>query len=230
MSTAPDPDADSPQHWRKYQPLNMHPVLMAALEAFAERGYHGTSVRDIAQRVGVSVPALYYHYENKQEMLFSLLESSMREVLDRCRAAAAEAGPDPVERLCAMVECIVLYMCHRRDAAFLDAEARSLDLEHRARYVALRDYLEHMLVDCVEAGNAQGSFNTPYPADATRAILSICQGVTGWYRPDGPLQPSEVAERYLGFCLGTLGRCTAPRPSDAARPRRAGTRTRRPLA
>jgi AcrR family transcriptional regulator len=217
-----------------YPSVNLHPVLAAALEAFAERGYHGASVRDIAQRVGVSVPALYYHYENKQAMLFSLLESSMREVLDRCRAAAAEVGQDPVERFSAMVECIVLYMCYRRDAAFLDAEARSLEPEHRARYVALRDYLEHMMLDSVEAGNAQGRFNTPYPADATRAVLSMCQGVTGWYRLDGPLEPSEVAERYLGFCLGALGHAAEPRPAAGTRSGRAtgraGTRTRRPLA
>ncbi|MFI6321010.1 TetR/AcrR family transcriptional regulator [Nonomuraea sp. NPDC050556] len=191
--------------WRDFAPLELHPVLQGALAAFDEHGYHGTTVRDIARRVGVTVPALYYHYENKQAFLVALLEASMHDVLDRCRAALAEAGDGPVERFSAMVECLVLYTANRRDLAFLDAELRSLEPQNRARYVALRDYLEHLLLDTVRAGTEDGIFRTAHPADATRAVLTMCLGVATWYRPDGPLQPQTIAERYVGFCLGTVG-------------------------
>jgi AcrR family transcriptional regulator len=161
----------------------------------------------------VTVPALYYHYENKQALLVALIEYSMRDVLDRCREAAAQAV-DPAERLSLLVESIVLYMTNRRELAFLDSELRSLEPENRARYVALRDYLEHMLVDTVSAGVKQGDFTTAHPADACRAILTMCQGVATWYRPDGPMQPSEIARLYTGFCLGVVGH--APTPLTAA--------------
>ncbi|WP_320774596.1 TetR/AcrR family transcriptional regulator [Streptomyces sp. CRN 30] len=196
---------DTP-HWRVYGPLGLHPILVHAMEAFDEHGYHGTSVRDIAGRVGVTVPALYYHYENKQALLATLLETSIKDVLDRCRAAAAEAGDDPLPRFCAMVESIVLYMAHRQGLAFLDTEIRSLEPDNRARYVALRDYLEHMLLDTVEAGIARGVFTTPIPADAVRAVLIMCQGVANWYRPEGPLTAEEVARRHVLLALGTVGR------------------------
>ncbi len=208
MSTAAEPDAGGAgvvQRWREYPPLDLHPVLVHAMEAFNEHGYHGTSVRDIARRVGVTVPALYYHYENKQALLVTLLETSMRDVLDHCRAAVAEAGDDPVARFSAMIECVVLFMANRRGLAFLDTEIRSLEPENRARYVALRDYLEHMLLDTVEAGIAQGRFTTPIPADASRAVLTMCQGVSHWYSPDGPQPPEAIAERYVLLCLGTVG-------------------------
>jgi AcrR family transcriptional regulator len=175
------------------------------MEAFNEQGYHGTSVRDIASRVGVTVPALYYHYENKQALLTTLLETSMRDVLDRCRAAAAEAGDDPQDRFRAMVESIVLSMAHRQGLAFLDTEIRSLEPANRARYVALRDYLEHMLLDTVRDGVARGAFTTPIPVDAVRAVLIMCQGVANWYRADGPLSPAQIAERYVLLALGTVG-------------------------
>ncbi|ONH34487.1 TetR/AcrR family transcriptional regulator [Protofrankia sp. BMG5.30] len=205
MNTAPDAAAGAAKRWREYPPLNLHPVLRHAMEAFNEHGYHGTSVRDIARRVGVTVPALYYHYENKQVLLVTLIETSIRDVLDRCRAAVAEAGDEPVARFSAMVECVVLYMTNRRGLAFLDTEIRSLEPENRARYVALRDYLEHMLLDTVEAGVAQGAFATPIPADASRAVLTMCQSVATWYSPDGPLPPEAIAERYVLLCLSTVG-------------------------
>ncbi|MFJ2264542.1 TetR/AcrR family transcriptional regulator [Streptomyces sp. NPDC087844] len=198
------------QHWRSYGPLDLHPILLRAMEAFNEHGYHGTSVRDIATRVGVTVPALYYHYENKQALLTTLLETSMKDVLDRCRAAAAEAGDEPLPRFCAMVESIVLYMANRKGMAFLDTEIRSLEPENRARYVALRDYLQHMLLDTVRAGIREGAFTTPIPADAVRAILIMCQGVANWYRTDGPLTAEEVAERHVLLSLGTVGYAGLP--------------------
>ncbi|USQ85325.1 TetR/AcrR family transcriptional regulator [Streptomyces phaeoluteigriseus] len=206
MNTEPSQDTTPPaEHWRSYGPLDLHPILMHAMNAFNEQGYHGTSVREIAGRVGVTVPALYYHYENKQALLATLLETSIKDVLDRCRAAAGEAGDDPLARFCGMIESIVLYMAHRRQLAFLDTEIRSLEPQNRARYVALRDYLEHMLLDTVEAGRAQGVFTTPIPADAVRSVLVMCQGVANWFREDGPLTAEEVAERHVLLSLSTVG-------------------------
>ncbi|MEV5901228.1 TetR/AcrR family transcriptional regulator [Streptomyces sp. NBC_00015] len=214
MSTQPRQETAAAPHWRTYAPLDLHPILVHAMEAFNEHGYHGTSVRDIAGRVGVTVPALYYHYANKQALLATLLETSIKDVLDRCRAAAAEAGDEPLPRFRAMVESIVLYMANRKGLAFLDTEIRSLEPANRARYVALRDYLEHMLLDTVRAGIAQGAFTTPIPADAVRAVLIMCQGVANWYRADGPLGAAEIAERHVLLCLGTVGCAEAagPRP------------------
>ncbi|MDT0401324.1 MULTISPECIES: TetR/AcrR family transcriptional regulator [Streptomyces] len=206
MNAVPSQDSTPvAEHWRAYGPLDLHPILMRAMEAFNEQGYHGTSVRDIAGRVGVTVPALYYHYANKQALLATLLETSIKDVLDRCRAAAREAGDDPLARFCGMVESIVLYMAHRRQLAFLDTEIRSLEPENRARYVALRDYLEHMLLDTVETGRAEGVFTTPIPADAVRSVLVMCQGVANWFRDEGPLTAEEVAERHVLMSLGTVG-------------------------
>ncbi|WP_299538113.1 TetR/AcrR family transcriptional regulator [uncultured Streptomyces sp.] len=217
MTTDPSQATAPPQHWRAYGPLELHPILLHAMQAFNEHGYHGTSVRDIAARVGVTVPALYYHYANKQALLSTLLEASVKDVLDRCRAAAAEAGDEPLPRFRGMVESIVLYMAHRRGLAFLDTEIRSLEPENRARYVALRDYLEHMLLDTVRDGIARGVFTTPIPADAVRAVLIMCQGVANWYSPDGPLTAEEVAERHVLLSLGTVGHPGVLRSGEVVR-------------
>lgn len=85
--------------WRRLEPMELTPILSAALDAFYETGFHGTSVREIARRVGVTVPALYYHHENKEGLLIALLELSTSDVMARAYAADADGGDDPVQRL-----------------------------------------------------------------------------------------------------------------------------------
>lgn len=193
--------------WRTYDPQEqLPPVLTAASAAFAEQGYHGASVRDIAARAGLSVPGMYHHYASKQDMLLALVESGTREVLDRSQAALAEAGPDPVDRFRALVECVVLFMTHRQHLGVLQAEARSLQPANWRRYVGLRDAQESLMVTAVDEGQRAGRFRTPESAaDASRAVLTLCLGVADWYRPDGPLTPERLAEQYVGFCQGIVG-------------------------
>lgn len=197
-----DPPAGA---WRVYEPLTLPPVLKHSLEAFAEHGYHGTSVREIAKRLGQTVPAIYYHYANKQALLVTLLQGSMEEVLQRCQLALAEACDDPVDRYSALITCVVLYIGHRRELIMLDAEMRSLEPENRRTYVGLRDELESMVRTAIEDGVSEGSLTTEHPADAARAVLTMCLGIANWYDPRGRLTPTDLAERYLTFALGVAG-------------------------
>lgn len=186
-------------------------ILSSALAAFEENGYHGTSVRDIARRVGVTVPTLYYHFDNKQAILVELLTSSMELVLAHCRMALAEAGRDPADRYSALVRSLVLILAQPGRTGTLDAEMRGLEPENRARYVALRDQLEDELDAVISAGAAQGVFTTPYPREAARAVLAMCQAVPRWFDPDGEMDSAELAERYVTLTLGTVGHRPAGR-------------------
>ncbi|MFJ9707231.1 TetR/AcrR family transcriptional regulator [Streptomyces sp. NPDC101234] len=200
-----DPGAD----WRHFEELQLSPFLEAALEEFGAHGYHGGSVRAIANRVGVTLPTLYYHHGSKQDLLVTLLMGSMHDILVRCRHALAEAGDRPEDRVAHIVESFTLYMTHRRRLAFLDGEVRNLEPENRERYVAQRTELSLMLRAVVDDGITDGVFHTPYPVEAVRAVVSMCQAVAVWYRPEGPLGEAEVAQRYVELALDTLvaGRC-----------------------
>jgi hypothetical protein len=76
---------------------------------------------------------------------------------------------------------------------------------NRAHYIALSGELEAMLRDTVRQGAEDGQFTTAYPEDSTRAVLTMCQAVAQRYRPDGPLSPREIAERYVTIALGAVG-------------------------
>jgi AcrR family transcriptional regulator len=180
------------------------PILAGARAAFEEHGYHGTTVRDIAQRAGVTVPGLYYHYESKQAMLSALLMGSMQALLDRCAVALAEVADEPRGRLAALVRCVVEFMAQHASQG-LTAELRSLEPDNRARYIALRDELEKLTRDIVTAGNAAGVFRAEFPVETTRAVLTMCDAVGRWYRPGGRLSPDTVAKRYVAIALNTVG-------------------------
>lgn len=207
------------QHTADDEPVP--PVLVAAVAAFAEHGYHGATVRDIAGRAGLSVPGMYHHFASKQEMLRALMEDLMADILGRSRSALATAGDDPVERFSALVRTVVVFMAAHRELAVLQSESRYLEPENWRHYVAMRDEQEGLVLASVADGKASGAFTTPESAeDATRAVLTLCLGIPGWYRPDGPLGPHDLAEQYLRFCLGIVGHDAAaarPRPTRASR-------------
>jgi AcrR family transcriptional regulator len=191
-------NGSTPADWQ------LPPILAGAKAAFEEHGYHGTTVRDIAQRAGVTVPGMYYHYESKQAMLIALLMGSMQGLLDRAHAALARVPDEPRDRLAALVECVVEFMA-RHASQGLTAELRSLEPDNRARYVALRDELERLTRGIVLAGNESGVFRAEFPVETTRAVLTMCDAVGRWYRPGGRLSPNTVAKRYVSIALRTVG-------------------------
>jgi AcrR family transcriptional regulator len=193
--------------WRQYADEEDLPIpLAAALAAFAEHGYHGTSVRDIAGRAGLSVPGLYHHYPSKQSLLKGLLERTMSDLLERSEAALAEAGPAPLEQFDAVVESLLRFHMYRRARAFVGStEIRSLEPDFRLEYIALRDRQQLMVDNIVEAGVAAGVFYCPNPKDAARAVATMCVGVSTWYRPQGELGPDELVSRYLLIARQMVG-------------------------
>ncbi|MFD6860284.1 TetR/AcrR family transcriptional regulator [Rhodococcus sp. NPDC060086] len=206
MDTREDQVSGDAGSWRHYGPVSLPKPLAAALDAFAERGYDGTSIREVAARAGLSVPGLYHHYPSKQALLVSLTTAVMNDLLDRSRRALAEAGPSPSERFDAVVESLLRFHMFRRDQAFVaSTEMRSMEPESREAYVALRDEQQRMIDEIIEAGVESGEFTTPFPKDAGRAVATMCIGVADWYRPNGSLTPDELVERNLAIARSAVG-------------------------
>jgi acetoacetyl-CoA synthetase len=189
--------SDDYRHWRVYSQQRISRILAAALETFAEKGYHGTTTRQLAERSGLSVPGIYHHYRSKEEILFDLMMVVIDESIERCRYALKEAGPTPPEQFDAIVESLLRFHMFRQRGAVLSAnELRNLSPERRALYRARRDEQQRMLDVIVADGVESGDFMASYPADASRAITSLCLGVAVWYVADGELPEEEFLRRY----------------------------------
>ena len=190
--------------WERFDPLPLGPIMEAATEAFTHQGYHGASVRDIAELAGVTVPTLYYHHGNKQGLLIDLVNTSMTDLVERSGWAVEEAGDDPLDRFVDVVDCTVRFMCHRQRIARLDPEARYLDEDRRAAYAALRKRFEVRMLGLVEDGVAARIFDVEHPVDVNRALLGAYQSIAIWYRPDGQLTPAQIAHRHVAFSLDAV--------------------------
>ncbi|WP_225060172.1 TetR family transcriptional regulator [Nocardia sp. alder85J] len=210
LLTAPDDPAGAPaapalaDDWRHFAPLTLDPVLTATIGAIVDTGYHGTSMRAIAQRAGLSVAGVYHHYADKQQLLVRILDLTMAELHWRVGAAAASA-PGSVERVARIVEALTLFHAHRRDLGFIGAsEMRSLTAVNRRRITESRTRLQRTLDDAIGAAAAEGRLHAHDLPAAGRAIATMCTAVPQWFRADGPSTPEDIARRYAEYALALL--------------------------
>jgi AcrR family transcriptional regulator len=181
-------------------------IAEAAVEAMSEHGYHGTSVRDIADRAGMSSAALYHHFTSKQDLLFHITDRGIEALVRQTEAALRASPNDPAARLRAIVRVHVLTHTENQQGSFIgNSEIRSLEPANRAIIVSKRDQQKRIFDDVVRDGAERGAFATPYPNEASMAIITMCTAVAQWYRPDGRLRPDEIAERYADLALAMLG-------------------------
>ncbi|MEV6796661.1 TetR/AcrR family transcriptional regulator [Streptomyces sp. NPDC051320] len=199
-------EADARADWRSYQGSGLPPILMSALRCFMEHGYHGTTVREVAARAELSVPGLYHHYPAKQDLLVAIVSHAMDDLWERSTAALEEVGSDVRRRLDLLVECLVLFHAHRRELAFIAySEIRSLAGEVRDTYIGARDRQQRLMDQVLQDGVERKEFTTEYPREVSRAIVTMCTGVSQWYRPEGEYTPQQLAERYRAMTRMMVG-------------------------
>ncbi|MFC9839823.1 TetR/AcrR family transcriptional regulator [Rhodococcus sp. NPDC127530] len=180
-------------------------ILDSAVANMNERGYHGTSMRDIARGADITVASIYHHFASKQEILQDIMVRALHDAIAMTRGALLRSGGAPADQLQALMRAWVMFHTTRQLDAMVGAtEIRSLDDAGRRLVVALRDEQEHLFRDVIERGVEEGDFATEYPRDAVRGIINMGQSVCTWWHADGPLKPEELAERYADLALAMV--------------------------
>ncbi|MDB1089080.1 TetR/AcrR family transcriptional regulator [Streptomyces sp. ACA25] len=189
-------------------------LLQAAVEAFAERGFHATTTRDIAGRAGMSPAALYIHYRTKEELLFRIsLVGHERAV--RILTEAAQGAGGPAERLAVAVSSFVRWHAERHTTArVVQYELTALGEEHYAEILTLRRRTGEILRGLLEEGAATGDFRVDDVRGTARAVLSLCIDVARWFDGSGSQSPDEIGALYAELALRMAGRS---RPGDKVR-------------
>ncbi|GAA4385475.1 TetR/AcrR family transcriptional regulator [Tsukamurella soli] len=180
-------------------------LLDAALSSFAERGFYGTSTRDIAAAAGMSPAAVYVHHRSKEDLLYQLSRRGHDMILDVVQSAAASSD-DPTAQLAAVVRGFAEHHAQRHTSArVVNYELAALDDEHRAEILALRRLIDGAIRDVIERGVAAGAFDTPHPRMAAVAILSLGIDTARWFRDDGAWSPEQVGDFYADLALRMVG-------------------------
>jgi AcrR family transcriptional regulator len=180
-------------------------IRQAAAERFFHQGYEATTVREIADALDIRAASIYYHYPDKQEILFELIDSTMTLLADGVRAAVA-AEREPADQLVALVvHHVVLHALRPLEATLGETELRSLTGERLELAVAHRDAYEAILLGVLERGIAARDVAAPDPKLAAYAVIAMCTNVGIWYRPDGRLTLTEVAGAYATMAARLVG-------------------------
>ncbi|HRY10103.1 MAG: TetR/AcrR family transcriptional regulator [Actinobacteria bacterium] len=181
-------------------------LLSAAGEAFASRGFHATTTRDIAATAGMSPAAVYVHHQSKEELLYLIALEGHQQTLALVTRAISE-HTEPAEQLRTAVRAYVTFHVEEHAIArVINYELVSLTDEHRREIDALRRAIRHKVQSVVVRGVADGSFDTPDPKMAAMAILSLGIDIARWHRVEASWPARRIVAFYTDLALRIVGR------------------------
>jgi len=171
-------------------------VRSAAVQLFAEYGYHAAPLRDIARIAGIQAASIYYHYANKEALLVEIMETHMRQLNANLERILREYH-DPQQRLYeAIANHIRLHTTYKSEFFIIDTEIRALEGNNRAYILSLRDHYEKLVQELLQDGMKQGVFRPSDVKVASYALIAMCTEVSTWFRPNGRLSVQQVIEIY----------------------------------
>jgi AcrR family transcriptional regulator len=204
MSIAPAVEEDGAVTEAKHS-AKAREILLAAARIFNRRGYHETSMSDVAEALGVSKPYLYYYLKNKEDMLFEcsrIATEELHAMLDAVRRAKL-AGWARLELLFkgyARVMTTEFGVCLIRNTA-----PGSLSEGGRERLWVGRRRLNREVEQIIAQGIADGSIRPCDPVALSFALFGTFNWMTFWYRPDGPMSADELTTQFLNiFAQGVM--------------------------
>lgn len=181
-------------------------ILRSGLRLFAEYGFFGASIRDIAREVGINSATLYAHYPSKEHVLAELIQVGHDELHRRMRQAYAESPDDPAEQLAALVRAQVgVHTDYPLLALVANHELHALSPERAAPALALREQSRLMLLEVLTDGRDRGVFSIADTTLTGIAIGSMGVRIANWFGPDQAYTREQVADAFVGFALRLVG-------------------------
>ena len=192
------------------QALTLQPIagtrerlLHTALECFSTHGYQSTSLRDLASLVGVQPGSLYNHIENKQSLLFELMEQAMYDLLHRTRLSL-KGKRTALSELRLFVQTFVTFQSSdARKLALIDREIFNLSSTQQARITALRNEYAQSLVSIINAV-AGASFSKSRTVVLVRAVIGMLQSVAPGGEEDISVSPMELIDELTHIIIGAI--------------------------
>lgn len=178
--------------------------IAAATTLFAEKGFNGTSIGDLANQLGLTTASLYYHVSGKQELLLRVLEEGMSNFLVRLEELAQE-DVEPREKLRLAVENHLQFvLTNTQEVAVFLRERRFLQSPFREAYDARVDRYDRLFTEVIREGMATGTIPAADPTLLRLAILGMINWIVEWYDPKGPLSKAEITEGMSNLIMNRV--------------------------
>lgn len=185
-------------------------ILEEAVKLFYERGFSGTTLDDIAGKLGVTKPFIYTHFRSKVELLEAICRPTIEMSMGAIADAAAQPG-SPSERLFkGVVNFSKVVLQRQANIAVYFREEKNLSEAGLAEINALRKRFDRVLSDLLEEGVREGAFVIPDVRLAALAIGGMVSWAYTWYQPEGRLSIDTVGGRLAHLTLQMAGAKDAP--------------------
>lgn len=182
-------------------------ILEAAVQIFSQKGYHATSMQEIARAVHLQKASLYHHISSKQDILVDLLDQSLDQLIDLLQSVVKQDLSADEKLKLAVISYMGMLLENREKASVLLLEHRSLSPEYLSRHVPRRDKFESLWIEIIQQGCYQNVFECGDPILAARLLLGMMNWTITWYRTDGALTSRQISEKIAAtFIFGLLVR------------------------
>jgi AcrR family transcriptional regulator len=179
-------------------------IIQAAAQIFRQKGYHGTSMQDIADAVQLQKASLYHHVTGKQDILATILDQALDLLIDDMEQVK-QSDLSPQEKVRSAMRTYVNRLTQDLDlATVLLMEHRSLDDNLRIIHVDRRDRFEALWREIVQEGISTGAFRQVDARLTSFAFLGVLNWLITWYRHDGSLTGEQIADRFADLLLSGL--------------------------
>lgn len=182
-------------------------IKRVATQLFYERGYHETSLAEIATRVGIRKASLYYHFPSKQDILRAVLKGCIEPAyvsLARIQASDLPAS----EKLRQAVRAQVLgLIANRKAVSIFFREAMELPSDALQEFIKYRDAYSELFESILVEGQRSGQFGEFDTHHAKLALLGMLNWLIFWYRPEGPSSAEMLADSFASLALRAVGAC-----------------------
>jgi AcrR family transcriptional regulator len=183
-------------------PAREDQVRAAALRLFKEKGYHATSMRDIAAAVGINKGSLYSYIKSKEDLLVPVFEQAQGVLTTQIEQICADASLSPTERLKRAIHAHVTAVADNLDVLTvylsewrqLATESLATNRDQRARYA-------HLFHEILSDGVTSGEFRPMDTRIVMLGMIGMCNYLFRWYRPEGRLTPDQVADALIEMVM-----------------------------
>ncbi len=198
-NTGAKPGLSNPRPTRKGSHTRQR-IITAAVELFAERGYHATTMSDIGQRADIQRGALYYHIKAKEELLFEVLRQHVEFVRERTSEIASEAV-DAHTKLRNLIVFQTQALLDRGDELTIYArDSYALTAERLEAFRKMQDDVEQIWAEVLVEGRTEGTLRDVDPV-VLKGILGLVASPYTWFRPGLRLDSAQVAGLFADLTL-----------------------------
>ncbi len=179
-------------------------IALAAVKLFEQKGYHATSVQDIADEVGLQKGSLYHYIHSKEDLLLHIAHQAIAEFNQRLEAVLAEDIPAEQKIIKAIENHLTVSISNLQTTTVLLREAFSLGESPHQVIQELTDRYLELWTQILTDGQATGEFRPTEPKITALALLGACNWVYRWYQPGGPMTAEQVASVFSQLFLHGL--------------------------